>query len=661
MSSVSYRPDIDGLRALAILPVVLFHLEVSQVPGGFTGVDVFFVISGYLITAVLLRDIEGGGFSLVRFYERRVRRLFPALFAMLAASSCVAAVVLLPRDLDAFFQSVVATALFVANLLFRKSQGYFEPQAQAEPLLHAWSLAVEEQFYIFFPLCLWFLMRVAPKRTGLVLGAIALASLGGAEYILQGHGSAKTAFYSAPFRAWELLIGSVLALGIVPALKSSGLRLAVAAAGVAAIVYGFVGLSPQSVFPGLAALYPCLGAAALIHAHASGATPFSRVLEWRPVVFIGKISYSLYLWHWPLIVFAKYVLVRDLDVLDKVVIAAVSVGLSSLCWYFIEQPVRVGRWKRLAPRKLFVGAAVAMASFVAVGSVGHRAHGFPSRVDPKVLELAAVQRAPWRTDCSRATPEEVVSGKLCKVGADVPADVLLWGDSHVLALLPALEHTAKSAGRSALVASQPGCPPLLGTSRHDVQHKRACPRFNEAVARLAAENSQLSTVVLVARWGWYSQTAPFDAADQHPSISVDGPVGNPREFGVGLKRTFDHLNKLGKEVVVITQVPELRYVPPSVLARSRLFGREPPPNVTVSEHDTYQSVARETMSRLSKQYPVQVVDVADTFRRGSVFIVEQGGVVLYRDASHLSAQGAKLVVSRLQGLFDKLSHRKLTL
>ena len=657
MSSVTYRPDIDGLRALAILPVVLFHLDVSIVSGGFTGVDVFFVISGYLITAVLLRDIEGGAFSLVRFYERRVRRLFPALFAMLAVSSAVAAAVLLPRDLDAYFQSVVATALFVANLLFKKSDGYFEPRAQAEPLLHAWSLAVEEQFYILFPLCLWLLMRVARKWTGWILMLIAVGSLCGAELILRGHGSARTAFYSAPFRAWELLIGSVLALGFVPAVRAAGPRVALAVAGVLAILYGFVALSPRSVFPGLAALYPCLGAAALIHAHGSGTTPVSRLLEWRPVVFIGKISYSLYLWHWPLIVFAKYVLVRDLGVVDKVGISVVSLVLSVLSWHYVERPLRTGRWKVLAPRKLFAGAAVAIAAFVAVGGVGHRAHGFPARLDPKVLEMAAVQQAPWRTDCSRATPAQIVSGKLCKVGADAAPDVLIWGDSHVLALLPAVEQTVKTAGRSALVASQPGCPPLLGTSRHDVEKKLVCPRFNDAVARLTAENSHLSTVVLIARWGWYSQTAPFDAEDQHPSISVDGPVGNPREFGAGLKRTFDHLTKLGKEVVVITQVPELRYVPPSVLARSRLFGREPPPKVTLTEHRAYQSVALATLSTLSKEYPVKVVDVADTFRRDGVFIVEQGGVLLYRDASHLSAQGAGLVVSRLQGLFERLSPR----
>lgn len=658
MSSVSYRPDIDGLRALAILPVVLFHLDVSAVRGGFTGVDVFFVISGYLITAVLLRDIEGNTFSLVRFYERRVRRLFPALFTMLAVCSCLAAVVLLPKDLDDYFQSVVATALFIANLLFRKSDGYFEPRAEAEPLLHAWSLAVEEQFYIFFPLCLWLLMRVASKRTrALVLLAIALASLVMTQLILDGHGSPKTAFYSAPCRAWELLVGSLLALGVLPALKSSGLRVAVAVGGAVAIVYGVVMLSPQSVFPGFAALYPCLGAAALIHAHASGATPISRLLEWRPSIFIGQISYSLYLWHWPLIVFAKYVLVRDLDAFEKIVIGAVSVVLSTLSWHFVEQPVRTGRWKGLAPRELFVGAGAAIASFVVIGALGHRAGGFPSRLDPKIVELAAVQQGPWRTDCSRATPQQVVNGKLCRVGEDVPADLLLWGDSHVIALLPALEQAAKAAGRSALVASQPGCPPLLGTSRHDVQHKHACPRFNEAVARLAEESSHLSTVVLIARWGWYSQTEPFNAEDRGPSLSADGPVGNPREFGVGLKRTFEQLRELGKQVLVITQVPELRYVPPSALARARLFGSELPPNVTVSEHDIYQRVARETMSNLSKQYPVRVVDVAETFRRGSVFVVETEGTVLYRDASHLSAEGALLVVSRLQGLFDRLSPR----
>ncbi len=289
---VGYRPDIDGLRAVAVVLVLLYHLGVRFARGGLIGVDVFFVISGYLITSIILDDLDAGQFSLLRFYERRVRRIFPALFVVLVATTVVAVWLLLPSELTTYAKSLIAAVFFVANIFYYDLGGYFTSTAESQPLVHVWSLAVEEQFYVFFPLLLMALYRFrngAAVAPGLIL--IALLSLGVSIPLV--YVSPDAAFYLLPPRAWELLTGCILALGIVPDVTSKFARDILAAAGLVAILVAGAVYNRSVTFPGFAALVPCLGAAAIIHCGRQRDATATKLLASRPEIFIGLISYSL--------------------------------------------------------------------------------------------------------------------------------------------------------------------------------------------------------------------------------------------------------------------------------------------------------------------------------------------------------------------------------
>lgn len=322
VSELRYRPDIDGLRAVAVLAVVLFHAGISSISGGFVGVDVFFVISGFLITTIIVKEIRRGDFSLTVFYERRIRRILPAFFVVMLFSAVVAYSLLLPQDFENFGKSLVAASLSVSNLLFWRESGYFDSTAELKPLLHTWSLGVEEQFYLFFPLLLMFIARFFKQRWTLWIVLIAFSSL-----LLSAWGAKhqpSATFYLLPTRAWELALGGLLAMGGVPPIHQRFWREIEALLGLGLIVWGISALTPESSFPGLNALYPCLGAALVIHAGSSGPSMVGNVLSWRPLVLIGLISYSLYLWHWPLLVFAKYYLIRPLTTLETSTVVASS-------------------------------------------------------------------------------------------------------------------------------------------------------------------------------------------------------------------------------------------------------------------------------------------------------------------------------------------------
>ncbi len=331
------RADIDGLRALAVVPVVLYHFHVAPFGGGYVGVDVFFVISGFLITGLIHAEMRSGEYSLAAFYERRARRILPALFAVVAAAAVAALFLLFPADLRRFGESVAATALFVSNFDFWQQSGYFDAGAEAKPLLHTWSLAVEEQFYLLFPLLLG-LFRSAGRRGLLLLaGGLALASFGFGLWAVRAYPA--MAFYLAPARVWELMLGAILALAEVPR-PPRWIAEALSLLGLALLAVAVFAFSPDTPMPGANALLPCLGAALLIYANGAGDTLAARGLSLRPMVFAGLISYSLYLWHWPVFVFARYLRVAPLGAAETLALIALSVGLAVLSWRFVERPFR---------------------------------------------------------------------------------------------------------------------------------------------------------------------------------------------------------------------------------------------------------------------------------------------------------------------------------
>ena len=350
-----YRRDIDGLRAVAILPVLLFHAHVPGFSGGYVGVDIFFVISGYLITGIIAREVDQGRFSILRFYERRFRRIMPALALMMLAVLAASAWLYLPADLASVPKSALAATLFVSNLWFFTDTGYFAGGADVKPLLHTWSLAVEEQYYIGFPVLLMLLARAGSRWRSAIVATLALLSLSLSVFMQRD--TSGFAFYLLPTRAWELFAGALLALGCIPAIRQRWKREAIAWGGMAAIMLAVACYDRDTLFPGIAAMAPVLGAAALIHA--APGTRAARLLGCPPLVGVGLISYSLYLWHWPLIVFTEYATDMPLAGYTRIAVIAAALIAALVSWRFVERPFRDSR--RMPAATIFRFTAGAMA------------------------------------------------------------------------------------------------------------------------------------------------------------------------------------------------------------------------------------------------------------------------------------------------------------
>ena len=335
---LTYRADIDGIRAVAVLAVIFYHADVKFFSGGYIGVDIFFVISGYLITTILLRELDENEFSLARFYERRIRRIFPALFAFMTVTLVVSSIFFDANEFQEFSKSLIATTLFSSNILFWTQSGYFEGPSELKPLLHTWSLAVEEQFYIFFPLLLALLARYVRPRLAPALAGITLISFAINIYGLNHDPSG--AFYLAHMRVWELLMGSILATRIIPTKINLHTRNLLGLIGLGMISVPVFLYTIDTPFPGAAAIIPTFGTVLIIYSGDESKTFIGRILGFWPIVFIGQISYSLYRWHWPLIVFARYYAIIELKAHETAGVLLAIFILSSLSWRFIETPFR---------------------------------------------------------------------------------------------------------------------------------------------------------------------------------------------------------------------------------------------------------------------------------------------------------------------------------
>ena len=472
-TGAQYRPDIDGLRAVAVLSVVLYHAGVPVMPGGYIGVDIFFVISGYLITRIIAREIAENRFSILTFYERRTRRIFPALFAMLVASVVAASIIALPGEFEDFGNSLAASALFVSNIFFWQTADYFAGPAHLKPLLHTWSLAVEEQFYIVLPLLLLALTRWARRHVVAVLIAATVISF---ALSLWAVGAKPTAaFYLLPTRFWELMAGALLALGVVPAFRSLKAANAAAAVGLAMIALAVATYSSATAFPGAAALLPVIGAALIIHAGTTTqSTIAARLLSWQPVVFVGLISYSLYLWHWPVLTFARIARGEMLSAMEATLLVALSFALAILSWRFIEAPFRD---RRLADGRapLFRSAGAAMAAALALGIFANSTHGWPQRHDaytpPAIAGLDHMNLATCFLKDDQ--PASAWAGALaCRQGDANGPTVFVWGDSFAAHLIPGLASELGSRIETVQLTAA-GCPPILDLAVANRPHCRA--------------------------------------------------------------------------------------------------------------------------------------------------------------------------------------------
>ncbi len=659
-----YRRDIDGLRAIAVGMVVLFHAGFGGASGGFVGVDVFFVISGYLITANLHGDLLQGRFSIAAFYERRARRILPALFAMMLGAALGAAL-FLPNDLKLFAESAAATALSVSNVFFWRHTGYFDAGASVSPLLHTWSLAVEEQFYLVFPLLLWATARAwRGRKPGLVATFALLWALSFGFSLWQVAHDQRAAFYLPLDRVWELLTGALLAMGTTPASSQRWVREVAAAAGLA-LVLVTAGFMPSTApFPGFNALAPCLGAGLMIWAGARESDPptlVARALQFQPLVFLGLISYSLYLWHWPLLVFARYYSLSEPGPQVRIVVLGLSVLAAAASWRWVERPFRTRA--RLAGRPaVFAASAAAICAACVCGGVVVLANGLPQRLPPKAVTLAAgaEDHNAYRDRCFAVSARDLDQNRFCRIGVQEPGPPTLavWGDSHADALMSAFDTLAKAKRVSGVDITHGSCPPLLDVEVHE-HEDNLCPPLNAAALALI-ERYNIRTVVLAARWAGYAEGrlsidgAPpvllraAGAAASNASVAADKTV-----FAAGVQRTFARLRGEGRTVYVVLPVPEVGRPVAETLARAVVLDRTLDLAPSRQAYDVRQRFVRATLDRLARSYGVIEIDPASTLCGPKRCRIIQDGHPLYYDADHLSTHGATLVQPLLTGVFAR--------
>ncbi len=518
-----YRYDVEGLRALAVGIIILFHFGVRGFSGGFIGVDVFFVISGYLITNILLRELRSGRYSIREFYCRRILRIFPNLFVMVAVTSAICAAVMLPQALERYGLSVIAALTFWSNLYFAATISYFRPEAATSPLIHTWSLAVEEQFYIFWPLILAALARLTRRVTTMWLGAIILASL--TISVIWLAADPNGAFYLIPSRVWEFALGALASQLTLSHRIKPWIWEIIAGASLLAIMVCTKLYSDQTPFPGLAALPPSLGTMVIIVAGTHHRTWVARLLSLPPMVLCGQMSYSLYLWHWPIIVLAHTALfLRDSWQLELGGLA-LTFGVSWLAWRFVESPFRTQKFRAMSSRYIFVPAAAATAVLTGVAAVTVIMHGFPGRLSPSLQQVAAFENydgdAHYRAGSCFVNSNRAVFDPACLTLHPGHRHVLLIGDSHAAQLWPGL--SASLLGTDILQATRIGCPPAL---RRDRASAPCQVFFRDMLTRWLPSHS-VDAVILAGNWqaddigyvaGTVKQITPY------APVVVIGPV-----------------------------------------------------------------------------------------------------------------------------------------
>jgi len=648
-----YRKDIDGLRALAVVPVVFSHAGFVGFSGGFVGVDIFFVISGYLITGLLYKEMSEQRFSIVRFYERRARRILPALFAVLFALLVVAAIRFPPELFIGLARSTISTLMFVSNYWFFHSvSDYFAYNAAVRPLLHTWSLAVEEQFYIVFPLLLLWIMRWRQTAVVGILVALSLASLAGSIWATPRFPEAN--FYFSITRAWELGIGAILALMVGSKKPRRVVVEMVAGFGLACLVYSVTAFDDATAFPGLAATVPCLGAAAIIWSGRHCETVVSKLLSNRILVGIGLISYSLYLWHWPIIVLFRMQLgINDLPFMSAVIAVLVSLGFAIFSWKFIEQPFRKPAHNGYSRRFVFMASTGAIVGMLMVAGAVELRRGFPGRVPADIL--ATYQAARDSIPNQRVCYEKVLQSELCSIGNTQDGqhdyDILFWGDSYAGALETGIDTLALEMGLDGSVVYKAACPPVQGVMRIDMATFHACDAFNSAVMAMLRAGDDYPVVILAARWTLNAEGSRAQGEYGRPAIlrnSGDysysgGTAKNFEVFEDAFLRTVLEISETGRRVFVIAGIPEIGWDVPQTLGNIRFMGARQPATPTRSQVDARNARVNRVFSRAAKEADLTVISLVATMC-APICSVERDGRPLYRDQGHLNNYGANILI-----------------
>jgi peptidoglycan/LPS O-acetylase OafA/YrhL len=619
---LKYRPDIDGLRAVAVLPVILFHLNVGLFSGGYVGVDVFFVISGYLIAGLISNEMSAGTYSVTNFYMRRARRIFPALFVVCAVTGVLVLLFSLPSDAERFGSSLAAATLFVSNFYFYATGDYFEATLETQPLVHTWSLAVEEQFYIFFPLILWLLRRRLAAAETPIMFALALVSLGLSAWLVES--DPASAFYLLHSRAWELLLGALLAIGSVPLIRSRLAAGFLGLLGLAMIGGSMLLYEEETPFPGVSALAPCIGTALIIYTGKNPALLVTRLLSLPPARFIGLISYSLYLWHWPVIVIGRYVAYWNGWDPELRAHKLAALALTFLCavasWQFVEKPFRQKPY-RFGPVAVLSSSAAAMAALVVMASliypISHRYWHVPGDVQPVLSVLKS--RPEYRDSSCMLMPDmngfRYFDTAACLALSETKENWLLIGDSHAADLWFGLSKTNPDV--NLLQATGAGCKPLIGTAV-----TRRCTELMGYMFEEYIPTHRVDVILMAARWG----------------------VRNIEQ----VRETARKLRPYADRIVVLGPRVEYRHDLPWLLAASRL---EQDPAIVERLRNAKQEETDRLLAEKLSQDGIPYVSIYSAIcPDGQCRVTDQNGLPLAFDYGHLTASGSTFVARQIKEL-----------
>lgn len=661
-----YRAEIDGLRAVAVIPVILFHAGFPAFGGGFVGVDVFFVISGYLITSIILQDVDAGRFTLAAFYERRARRILPALVVVIVACLPFAWGWLSPYHLADFLRSIGAVTLFGSNILFWQESGYFASAAELKPLLHTWSLAVEEQYYFLYPIFLITVLRLGRRTALLGLVAVAAASLALAEWgalIDQG-----AAFYLLPTRGWELLVGAVTAFmprgqpqGATLSLGRPGIRQLGSLLGLLLIAASIATFDADTPFPGVSALAPTIGTALVILC-ATPDTWVGTLLGQRPLVFIGLISYSAYLWHQPLFALARHRALGEPALPTFGWLAVGSLALAAATWRWVETPFR--RRDVVPTRSLMRLAAAVGVVFLSIAFAGHASRGFPGRLPPSVRALATTRD---RYEAMDRDGRCLVNRQRSALADCVRGDTLatrryfLVGDSHAAAMARELARQLAPRGIALVQHTKRSCP--LAIDFLDVSTSSCATYVDSVLSRIRHEGPDV--IIVASRWSYYltdddylngvggRETRPRENRFSVRGVPASAPAAERRAFMIrAYLAALDQLIATGRTVVLIYPLPEQGWDVPSVMAKAALWTDFAGGDLSVpaSVVDRRHADVIEAFDRLGPHPNLLRIRprsiLCETFVT-SRCAAQIDGVPLYFDDNHLSDAGAALVIRPL--------------
>jgi peptidoglycan/LPS O-acetylase OafA/YrhL len=619
----AFRPDIEGLRAVAVIAVVLYHLKFPFAPGGFVGVDVFFTISGFLMAEIVAAEVQSGTFAIWRFYRRRILRIWPAMCFLMLATVIAGMILLLPIHLVELGDTVLASLVLASNVLLWLQTNYFAPAAEANPLLHLWSLAVEQQFYLFVPLLVPIAAAGRRGHLRLLVVAFLIASL--VLCIVMTPRMPVASFYLLPTRIWEFLLGSRVALYGGELVGRAWANELASGAGIAMIVAAAALLNTGVRFPGFWALLPCAGAALVIGANANGLTLAGRVLALPPSVVIGRLSYSIYLWHWPILTYCRLEGISIEPMAVKISIIAATLLCSYLSWRFVEAPFR---GSGVVPVRLRLsGLATAMSLLAATAAVAIETDGLPIRLDRRTRDLLAYQSYPPRAALYREgqcflrmeQPAADFNESNCDAGNSGGPRLLLWGDSHAAHYAYGLRDAAARVGIEFVQATYAGCAPIPFRATKFP----GCADFANTIWTLAL-TQKFDAIVISANWTGY------------PGILPE------------LSTVVRDLTRMGRFVVVVGPSVEFRNSLPVLLAErgasAASDAREQPGWLTDAAADLDRRM-RESFSGAANVFYLS--PLAEVCPGGTCPVVLGDGVPLTWDASHLTAEGSILVSSLL--------------